>query len=180
MQRFEIRLSGSGGQGLITGGIILAEAAAVYDDINAIQSQSYGPEQRGGASKSDVVISNGEIDYPKVTRPDVLLAMTQESCDKYAPGLKPGGLLILDSTYVSKVPTLDARVVEFPISQAAREAGREIVANIVALGVVAGLTGIVTREALEKAVLDRVPRGTEELNRRALARGYELAESVQG
>lgn len=175
-ERFEIRLSGAGGQGLITAGIILAEAAAIYDDVNAIQTQSYGPEQRGGASKADVVISRGAIDYPKVITPHVLLAMNQESANKYAGGLRDDGMLILDSTYVAETPAVKARVYRFPISAVAREQmGREIVANIIALGVICGLTGIVSREAIESAVLDRVPKGTEDLNRRALAAGFELA-----
>lgn len=179
-ERYEIRLSGSGGQGLITAGIILAEAAAIFDDANAIQTQSYGPEQRGGSSKADVVISRGAIDYPKVISPGILLAMNQESATKYANGLRQDGVLILDSTYVSDAPAVKGTVYSFPISQIAREQlGREIVANIVALGVICGLTAVVSRAAIESAVLDRVPRGTEDLNRRALAAGYELAESAR-
>lgn len=175
-ERYEIRLSGAGGQGLITAGIILAEAAAIYEDINAIQTQSYGPEQRGGASKADVVISRGAIDYPKVISPQVLLAMNQESASKYASGLRQDGILILDSTYVSEKPRVSAKVYEFPISSTARDQlGREIVANIVALGVICGLTDVVSREAIEKAVLDRVPKGTEDLNKRALTAGFAMA-----
>lgn len=177
-ERYEIRLSGAGGQGLITAGIILAEAAAIYEDINAIQTQSYGPEQRGGSSKADVVISRGAIDYPKVIVPQVLLAMNQESANKYATGLKQDGVLILDSTYVSDKPPVKAKVYEFPISSVARDQlGREIVANIVALGVICGLTDVVSREAIESAVLDRVPKGTEDLNKRALAAGFDMAAS---
>src|SRR4030042_17730 len=96
-KRFEVRLSGEGGQGMILAGVILAEAAAIYDDKNAIQTQSYGPEARGGACKSEVIISDEEIDYPKATHIDLLLALTQESCDKYIRELKQGGLLVVDS-----------------------------------------------------------------------------------
>lgn len=179
-ERYEIRLSGSGGQGLITAGIILAEAAAIFEDVNAIQTQSYGPEQRGGSSKADVVISRGPIDYPKVIAPEVLLAMNQESAVKYSGGLRDDGMLILDSTYVSEAPAIKGTVYSLPISQIARDQlGREIVANIVALGVICGLTSVVSRDAIEKAVLDRVPKGTEDLNRRALAAGFEMAANAR-
>src|SRR3990172_8617479 len=96
-RQYEVRLSGSGGQGIILGGVILAEAAAIYEKKNAVQSQSYGPEARGGASKADVIISDEEIDYPKALKIDVLLALTQEACNKYIKDLKEGGVLIVDS-----------------------------------------------------------------------------------
>ncbi len=178
IDRYEIRLAGSGGQGLILAGLILAEAVAIYDDRNAIQTQSYGPEARGGASKSEVIISDGRIDYPKVMRADVLLALSQEACDKYFYGLKPDGLLIVDSDMVERVPS--NRAVEVPVSKLAEEAaGRAIAANIVGLGLVGGLAGIVSREALEKAVAGRVPKGTAEINLRALAAGWERALSIK-
>ncbi|HOP80709.1 MAG TPA: 2-oxoacid:acceptor oxidoreductase family protein, partial [Armatimonadota bacterium] len=118
--RYEIRLSGSGGQGLILAGIILAEAAAIYEGKEAVQTQSYGPESRGGASKSEVVISGSEIDYPKVTSPDLLLAMTQESCTKYLGDLKEGGIAILDSFFVEKWPD-NANVIALPLTTIAKE-----------------------------------------------------------
>jgi 2-oxoglutarate ferredoxin oxidoreductase subunit gamma len=173
-------LSGEGGQGLILAGIVLAEAAAIYDDKNAIQTQSYGPEARGGACKSEVIISEDEIDYPKATRIDLLLALTQESCDKYAEELREGGMLIADSFTVERIPEGDFQVFRFPILETAREKiGKAIVANIVALGAIVGLSGIVSREALEKALGARVPKGTEELNSRALAAGFEIAEAAK-
>ena len=180
MERTEIRLTGAGGQGLILGGIILAEAAAIYDGLNAIQTQSYGPEARGGASKAEVIISSEEIDYPKVTSPDILLAMNQEAFQKYSAGLKSDGMLIIDSTYVETEAPKSGQFYSIPITEIARaEVGRTIVANIVAMGVIVGLTGIVSREALEKAVLRRVPKGTEELNRKALEAGFKAAEKVK-
>ena len=103
-QRYELRFSGAGGQGLITAGIILAEAASIIEGKSAVQSQSYGPEARGGASKSEVIISDGPIDYPKATIVDACLAMTQEAADKYANGIKPGGLLLLDADFVKNEP----------------------------------------------------------------------------
>ena len=176
--RYEVRLSGEGGQGLILAGVILAEAAAIYDDKNAIQTQSYGPEARGGACKSEVIISEDEIDYPKATRIDLLLALTQEAADKYAGELKKGGILIVDSFSVERIPEEDFRVFRLPILETARDKiGKSIVANIVALGAIIGLSGIVSRAAIEKALMARVPKGTEQLNFQALAAGFEMAAS---
>jgi 2-oxoglutarate ferredoxin oxidoreductase subunit gamma len=176
--RYEVRLAGEGGQGLILAGVILAEAAAVYDGLNAVQTQSYGPEARGGASRSEVIIAKGEIDYPKVMSADLLLCMSQEACDKFYEQVKEEGLLIVDSTTVSRLPTY--RAIAVPITEIAQNAtGRQITASIVALGLVTGLTGVVSRTALEKAVSDRVPSGTEELNLKALAAGFAEAERLQ-
>jgi 2-oxoglutarate ferredoxin oxidoreductase subunit gamma len=174
VERYEVRLSGSGGQGIIVAGIILAEAAGIYEGKEVCQTQAYGPESRGGASKAEVVISDSEIDYPKAIMPDLVLAMNQKACDSYCYDLKPGGLIIVDGTLVKDLPT--PRAIALPFTQIARqELGREMVANIVALGALAKISGIVTVESLEKAVLARVPAGTEELNRRALAAGVGAA-----
>ncbi|MCD6472107.1 2-oxoacid:acceptor oxidoreductase family protein [Candidatus Aerophobetes bacterium] len=173
-EKYELRLSGAGGQGLMLAGLILAEAAGVYDGKNVVQTQSYGPEARGGASKSEVVISEGEIDYPKVVNPDILLALTQEACDKYYPELKEGGTLIVDSFYVKKLPPYK-KVVSVPITSIAeKEVGRKVVANIVALGVITEFTGVVSREAIKEAVLSRVPKGTEKMNEKALEVGFRI------
>jgi 2-oxoglutarate ferredoxin oxidoreductase subunit gamma len=178
IDRFEVRLAGAGGQGLILAGLILADAVAIYDDRNAVQTQSYGPEARGGASKSEVVISDGEINFPKVMSADVLLALSQEACDKYFYGLKPEGLLVVDSDLVERVPS--SRAVEVPITGIAQEAtGRAITANSVGLGLVGGLTTIVSRQALERAVEARVPKGTAEMNLKALAAGWEKALEIK-
>jgi len=176
--RTEIRLAGEGGQGMILAGIILAEAATIYEGHNAVQSQSYGPEARGGASKSEVVISKGEIDHPEVLQPDVVVALSQEAFRKFGASVKPDGLLIVDA---DKVDSSDApKAVRLPITKMAFETtGRIITANTVALGVLVGLTGIVSREALEKAILARAPRGTEEMNHKALQAGFEAAEKVK-
>ncbi len=177
-RKIEIRLSGSGGQGLILAGVILAEAAAIYEGKNAVQTQSYGPEARGGSSKSEVIISDGEILYPKTTRLDYLLALNQESCDKYARDLKENGLLLVDSEAVEHLPPVN--VVSLPLVRTAREkVGRVMTTNIVSLGALVGLGNIVSREALRKAVLARVPKGTEELNLKALELGFQMAEEVK-
>jgi 2-oxoglutarate ferredoxin oxidoreductase subunit gamma len=175
-ERYEIRLAGSGGQGLILAGIILAEAAGIYDGKFVCQTQSYGPAARGGASKAEVVLSDAEIDYPQAMQPDVFLALNQKSLDTYLADLKPGGLLIVDETLVPEVPL--ERFVALPFTHLARELGKEMAANIVALGALAALTGAVTLDSLEKAVLARVPKGTEELNKKALAAGVAAARGL--
>ena len=172
--RYEIRLAGSGGQGLILAGIILAEAAGIYDGKFVCQTQSYGPEARGGASKAEVVISDAEIDYPKAIRPDVLLAMNQKSLDVFLNDLKPGGLLLVDADLVKEAPA--NRVLALPFTRIAGELGRVMVANIVALGALVQLTGAVSLESLTAAVLARVPKGTEDLNKKALAAGVNAAK----
>ncbi|MBN2332481.1 MAG: 2-oxoacid:acceptor oxidoreductase family protein [Deltaproteobacteria bacterium] len=171
--RTEIRLAGSGGQGLITAGIILAEAA-IFDGKNVVQSQSYGPEARGGASKAEVIIADGPISYPKATWVDIFLAMSQKACDQYLYDLTVDGTFIADTTYVTQVPT--SRALTVPISGKTTEKfGKELFSNIVALGVLVGATGVVTRKAIETAVLARVPKGTENINSEALNFGFQLA-----
>lgn len=174
--RYELRFSGAGGQGLILAGVIMAEAASIYDGKQAVQSQSYGPEARGGASKSEVIISDGPVDYPKATVVDALLALTQEACDKYSHDLREGGVLLIDSDLVKRQPEGNFKVVSFPIINTAKnEVGREIVANIVALGAMVALTGVVSKESAEKAVLSRVPEAFLELNKKAFNTGYDKA-----
>jgi 2-oxoglutarate ferredoxin oxidoreductase subunit gamma len=175
--RMEIRLAGEGGQGMILAGIILAEAAAIYDNKNATQTQSYGPEARGGASKAEVVIAQGEIDHPEVIIADVLVAMSQEACDKYAGNLKKDGLLIVDQERVGRVPS--SRAIKVPITRLAQESsGKSITANVVALGVLVGLTEVVSRQAITQAVAARAPKGTEEMNKSALSAGFAAADLV--
>jgi 2-oxoglutarate ferredoxin oxidoreductase subunit gamma len=176
-QRTEIRLAGEGGQGMILAGIILAEAAAIYDGKQVTQTQSYGPEARGGASRSEVVIADGEIDHPEVMAADAVVALSQEAFAKYAQSLKPGGLLIVDSEKIADAPETAVRI---PISRLAFETtGKSITANTVALGVLVGLTGVVSHEALEKAVAARAPRGTQEMNHQALEAGFEAARQAK-
>ena len=173
--RYDIRLSGSGGQGLILMGIILAEAIGIYDGKFVAQTQSYGPEARGGSSKAEVVVSDEEVDYPKALKLDLLLAMNQKSCDEFYMDLKPEGVLIVDSTFVTQVPT--SKAYQIPFTRIARDKfKREMVANIVALGAITKLTTIVTPKAIESAVLARVPVGTEKLNRDALRAGMTAAK----
>ncbi len=175
--RYEIRLAGTGGQGAILAGILLSEAA-IQDGKNVVQTQSYGPEARGGASRCEVVISDQEIHYPKVIEADITLCMSQEACDRYGRMMARGGLLILDQDHVSRAPT--TRAVRSPMTTLAREVtGREIVANVVGLGVLVGLTNVVSREALEQAIRARVPKGTDEINLKALAAGFKAVEDMR-
>lgn len=176
--RFEMRLSGSGGQGMILASVIFAEAIAKSDQRNVVQTQSYGPEARGGASKSDVVISANEIYYPKAMKLDLLLCMTQESMDKYYTDLKPGGTLVVDTTLVTEVPT--EKYYGLPFTRLAREdAGHVMVANVIALAAIAELTGLISRDALTGAVLTRAPRGTEEKNKKAIEIGFAEAAKLK-
>lgn len=176
----ELRFSGSGGQGMILAGIIMAEAAAIYDGKNAVQSQSYGPESRGGATRAEVIISDEEIDYPKATSIDAMLAMTQEACNRYYKDIKAGGILLVDSDEVRDVPKGDFQVYSFPIIRYAMEnLGKAIVANIMALGMITELTGVVSHQAIEKAVLSRVPAAFLELNKKALHEGFEKAKGLK-
>jgi 2-oxoglutarate ferredoxin oxidoreductase subunit gamma len=171
-----ISLTGTGGQGIILAGIILAEAA-ILEGKQAIQTQSYGPEARGGASKAEVIIADEHIDYPKIITADILLAMSQEACTKYVGYLKKGGKLIVDATNVDDIPAIDADIVTALITKATRDnLKKDMFANIVALGVLVGSTGIVGRDSILKAVLARVPKGTEEVNTKALNLGFDLSK----
>ncbi len=175
--RYEIRFAGSGGQGIIMAAIVLAEAAGVYDGKYVCQTQSYGPEARGGNSRAEVVISKAGIDYPKAVQPDLLLAMNQGAFDANFPDLKSEGLLVVDTSLVDQVPT--GRVVAIPFTQIARkDVGKEFAANIVALGAVAYLTQVVSLKSLEKALAARVPEKTEKMNRKALHAGVKAARKV--
>jgi 2-oxoglutarate ferredoxin oxidoreductase subunit gamma len=177
----EIRLSGTGGQGMILAGIILGEAAAIYDDLHALQSQSYGPEARGGASKSEVLISEHDIDYPRVTKPDLLLALSQRACDTYIKDLDKNSVLLVDSIRVKRLPeNLSFKVYKIPFSKISREiTGREITTNIVALGAVNEILKAVSFESLEKSLMTKVPKGTEEMNRKSLYAGAEAIKNYK-
>jgi 2-oxoglutarate ferredoxin oxidoreductase subunit gamma len=167
----QIMLTGSGGQGMILAGIILAKAG-IRDGLHVTQTQSYGPEARGGASRAEVILDTDEIDFPKVVSADVILAMTQEAADKFSPKLRAGGTLIVDPSGVHTVPAVDGTVHVVEITKLAKEAtGRTVSANIVALGAMNQACGLVSPDALAAAVADSVPRGTEAVNQKALAAG---------
>jgi 2-oxoglutarate ferredoxin oxidoreductase subunit gamma len=177
-ERFEIRFAGSGGQGVILAAVVTGEAAALYENVFAVQSQAYGPEARGGASKSEVVISHGQIDYPKATQPDLQVILTQKACEEYAHDTKRGGTIILDDFYVSEAPSVEAEIFMLPIARTAKEKlGKEMVTNMVALGATARileLAKVVQPESVKRAILARVPKGTEKLNEQAFEEGYAM------
>jgi len=172
--RKQLRFSGSGGQGVITAAIIFAEAA-VAEGKEAAQSQSYGPEARGGASKAEVIIDDAPIYHPHVEQPDIVLAMTQKAADKYYGDLNPDGLLVLDADLVPETPDFP-HVIRIPITKLAVEhVGKTLFANIVALGAIARLTGLVDFETVKSSVANRVPPHTVEQNMKALQTGWDAA-----
>mgnify|MGYP001276822086 CR=1 FL=1 len=181
MEFREFRLTGSGGQGLILAGIILAEAA-LLDGKNVVQSQSYGPEARGGASKAEVIISDRVINYPKIEKCDLLLALTQKAYDKYIDTLKPNGILIVDeSIKLNGDVNNNTDIYSIPIlTTASNKLNKLMVANMIALGCILEITKVVRAESLQKAVLSRVPKGTEELNKKALDEGVKLIREGKG
>lgn len=175
--RKEIRLAGTGGQGLILAGVILAEAAGVYEGKKVIQTQSYGPEARGGASKTDVIISDKEILYPKARQVDILACLSQKSCDSYLKDLVEDGIVIYDDFYVKNCVTRHCYGLN--LSQKTRDKfGREIFMNIVLLGALSELTKIVTLDSLKKALQGQVPTATLENNIQALELGIEIVKGL--
>ena len=172
--------SGSGGQGVITASIILAEAAVLYENLTAVQSQSYGAEARGGATRSDVIISDSTIHFPKVIQPNVLVCLTQAAYGKFYPIVRPGGLLITDTRFVQTEKKVDAQQKEIAMYETVMaEIGKPIVFNICMLGAVIGLTGLVRSESIMKSLENRIPADFLDLNRKALNIGIELGEAAK-
>jgi 2-oxoglutarate ferredoxin oxidoreductase subunit gamma len=177
--RIEIRFAGFGGQGIIKSGIITAAAASIHAGKNAVQTQSYGPESRGGACKSEVVISEEEIDFPKVVEPDILVLMSQHAYIDYVDDIKAGGTVILDPDMIPREKdSKNVKVFRVPATKIAEELGRKIVANIVMLGAFVAITEVLDENAVREAVKDNIPRGTEELNLAAFQKGYEYGKSL--
>jgi 2-oxoglutarate ferredoxin oxidoreductase subunit gamma len=171
--------SGSGGQGVITAAIILAEAAVLYDNLNAVQSQFYGPEARGGATRSDIIISDSVIHYPKVMQPNVLVCLTQAAYNKFYPAIRPGGLLITDTRHVKAEKKVDAQQKELAMYETImEEIGKPIVFNICMLGAVIQLTNVVKPNSVLKILEKRIPADFLEMNRKALNIGIKLAETA--
>jgi len=177
MERCRMVFSGSGGQGVITAAIIIAEAAVLYENLIAVQSQMYGPEARGGATRSDIIISDSKINYPKVYQPNVLVCLTQEAYNKFYPIVRPGGLLITDTRYVKIQRKADAVQKELPMYQTVMEKiGKPIVFNIFMLGVVISMTQLVKPESIMKVLETRIPSGFLEMNRQALNFGMAMGD----
>ncbi len=173
MKRVEIRLAGTGGQGVILASVIFAEAAGVYEGWQVVQTQSYGPEARGGASKADVILSDEPIFFPKCRKLDLLVCLSQPAVERYLPDLKVRGVAVIDRFYVNECP--HPNTICLPFSETARkELGRELFANIVILGAVARITGLVRLDSLKMAVAHRVPSKFLEINQKALELGWNL------
>ena len=173
--RHEIRFSGFGGQGIILSAVIIGRAAVMYDSKFAVQTQVYGPEARGGASMSAVIIDDDPILYPKVADPDIYVIMSQEGFEKYGASAQDPSVMLVDSTLVHSRPK--CRCIEIPATQEAKQTlKKDIVANIVMLGALVAATRVVSEESLKKAILDSVPKGTEDLNLKAMQLGLQLGK----
>ena len=178
MERYRIVFSGSGGQGVITASIILAEAAVLNEGLNAVQSQSYGPEARGGATRADVIISNREIRFPKATQPNILVCLTQAAYNKFSPDIRPGGLLLTDSQFVTQERKVDARQVELGMYDTVMLAiGKPVVFNVCMLGALLTLVPMVRDESVIKILEKSTPAEYLETNKKAFKLGREVAEN---
>ncbi len=178
--RAEIRFAGFGGQGIISAGKITGRAAAIFDGKNAVMMQSYGPEARGGACSADLVVADAAIGYPQLHRPRLAVIMSQEAYEKYGPTVDSSGTMILDEDLVdtSDAPPPVDRVYTIPATRLADELGRKIVANVVMLGALAAITGVVSRDAMLEAILSSVPPRTKELNEKAFVTGFARGEEA--
>lgn len=176
---YEIRFSGSGGQGMMLLGDIIADAAGNYENKNIILTKSYGPESRGGACRSELIIDDEPINYPEVTRPNLVLAMTQLACDKYHSDMGPEGILLIDPMFVKKLPENVKNVYSLPMTQIAKEeTGKEIAANVVAMGAIAVLGNFVEVDSVRKAVLAHFPASLQQANEKAFNAGISEAERL--
>ena len=175
MERMRMVFTGSGGQGVITAAIIFAEAAVIYEGLNATQSQAYGAAARGGSTRTDIIISEEDINYPKVVQPNMLVCLTQESYNTFAPIIRPGGLLLTDTRFVKQERKVDAWQVELPMYKSVMDQiGKPIVFNICMLGAVVALTELVQAESIMKVLKTRIPSGFVEMNQKALDLGIEM------
>ena len=174
-KRIRVVFSGFGGQGVVTAAIILAEAAVIHEGMNATQSQTYGAAVRGGITRSDIIISDDVIDYPKVVQPNILVCLTQEAYVAYSPIIRPGGALLVDSRYVQTAKKVDAKQLRLPMyDRVMKKTGKPVVFNVCVVGVLVGLTGILKPDSVRAAVDDRAPTGFVEINREALEIGLEM------
>lgn len=174
MKELRVKISGFGGQGIILSSYIVGKAAAIFDGKHASMTQAYGPEARGGACSSQVVISKAEIDYPMVDAANVLIAMSQEAYDKFMPILKNKGILLYDTDLVKEVQTHDGIVAKaIPATRLAEELGKKIVANIVMLGFATAQTDVATYDAMKNAIKESVPAKFAKLNMTAFQMGFD-------
>ena len=174
----EILLAGSGGQGLGLAGVLLAQSFVEEEGKNVVETEAYGISMRGGHSRSEVIVSSGEIDDLRVTEPDILLVMSQAAADAFVPKAKKSGAVFIDSTYVEDIPESKAKVFSLPFTEAARGLGREAVANVIALGAIASISpAIFSRKSLENTLKRRFSSPAREINLQALDEGYRLGKA---
>ncbi len=177
--RIEIKFGGLGGQGIITAGYITAKAAAIYDGKESAFTQDYSAEARGGASTSEVVISDEKINYPQVLHADYLIVMSQSAYNDYLYKLKKGGVLIIEEDLVKPDERAkDFKVYGIPATRFAEEIGNPIVANIVMLGFFTAVTGVVSKEAMWKSIEERIPKRFLEMNQKAFLKGYDYGQKI--
>ena len=175
----EIRFSGFGGQGIIRCGLITGKALALFDNRHATMTQSFGPEARGSACSSQLVVSEDRVLYPYITAPEILVSMSQEAYDKYEPELREDGLLIIDKDLVKTKPSRGKiKTYAIPSTRFAEELGNRIIANLVMLGFFSAVTGIVSSEAMKQALPGLVPSRFLDLNKRAFDKGFEYGKEV--
>jgi 2-oxoglutarate ferredoxin oxidoreductase subunit gamma len=174
MATTEIKIGGFGGQGVILAGMIIGKAAALYDKKDATLTQAFGPEARGSACSAQVIVSDGKILYPYVTRPDIMVSLSQDAYNRFGPELKEDGILIVEQDLV-KTQDLPktVKVYGVPATRIAEDLGRKMVLNIVVVGFFAAVTKLINVDAMRQAVKSSVPAGTEELNLKAFDRGYQ-------
>lgn len=175
----EIRIAGFGGQGVILAAAVIGKAAAIFQGGHATMTQSFGPEARGGSSSAQVILSGEPILYPYITRPDILVVMSQEAYTRFTPELKPGGILIMEQELVrvDRIPP-GVRAFGVPATRLAESLGRKVVLNIVMVGFFGAVTNILDRDALREAVADSVPPTLQKLNLEAFDKGYEYGSEL--
>lgn len=177
MSRIRLVFSGSGGQGVITAAIILAEAAVIHEGMNATQSQSYGAAARGGSTRSDIIISDSEINFPEVTQPNILVCLTQDAYNSYSSIIRPGGILLTDSRYVQITRKVDAKQIELPMYDNVMEKiGKPVVFNICVLGALISITEVIKPKSVLASVVGKVPKDFVELNTRAFELGLTIGQ----
>jgi 2-oxoglutarate ferredoxin oxidoreductase subunit gamma len=181
MESRRIVLSGYGGQGIVTASIVLAEAAAIYEGLNAVQTQFYGPEARGGATRADVIISQKPIHFPKVLNPHILVCLSQEAYNKFWESIRPGGLLLVDEKFVKIDQKVEARQYKLDMYQSVMsEIGNPLVFNICMLGALIGMSNIVNPESVNTLLETKVPPEFIEMNKKAFDIGLKMAEDYGG
>lgn len=179
MSKIAIRFSGFGGQGIVLSSIIIAHGAVLHEGKSAVQTQSYGPESRGGSSKSEVIVSDKEIDYPLIEKADVLIALSQEALDRYLHDTHEGSLVIIDPVFIKEIPKVDhIKVIEIPSAKLADEIGSRLAANIIILGALIALTSVISEGSLEKAIKENTPPASHQMNISGMRAGIEYVKTI--